>query len=132
MTSAPDTVAACQALLLSRLKSGEHCISSADKEGYRTLGYFHGAYLLVQVGDDGHSILHLPNDTVLLSYLGRQSCAILEMQDGQAHWRYEFTDAELLQNWQAILARLQPTTDSTRGFVAGILHEMKGIAEAGQ
>ena len=132
MTSAPDTVAACQTLLLSRLKSGEYCIASADKEGYRTLCNYHGAFLFVQVGDDGRSILHLPTDSILLSYLGRQSCAVLEMQDGQARWRYELTDAELLENWQAILARLKPATAATRSLVAGILHEMKSIAEAGE
>ena len=131
MIPAPPTVAACQAALLSRLKSGDYCIASADKEGYRTLYYYHGAFLFVQVGDDGNSILHLLNDTILLNYLGRQSCVVLEMQDGQARWRYELTDAELLQSWQGIVARLQPATDATRRSVAASLNEMKNIADSG-
>ena len=131
MTTAPDTVAACQALLLSRLKSGEYCTYSADKEGYRKLYCYHGAFLFVEVGDSGTSILHLPNDTVLLNYLGR-ACVILEMQDGHARWRYELTDAERLKCWQDILASLRPTTDLIRRSVAAALNEMKRIADSGE
>ena len=54
---------------LTQLKSGAHAFSSADKEGYRTLCHYRGAFLFVEVGDDGTSVLRLPNDEALLGYL---------------------------------------------------------------
>lgn len=63
------TIAECQQQLLQQLRSGNYALSSSDKEGYRTLCYYRGAFLFVSVGDDGTGVLRLPQDDILLNYV---------------------------------------------------------------
>ncbi|MBG8554130.1 hypothetical protein [Hymenobacter guriensis] len=127
---APTTVAERKALFLARLKSGESCLSSSDKEGYRVLCYYHGAFLFVAVGDDGTSVLHLPADEILLNYVWARDGVRMDLEwvDGQPRWRYALTPEEQLESWQKLLTRLSPVTDSTRRFVASTLAGLAAIA----
>ncbi len=67
--SPPATVAQCRQQLLDSLKSGAYALSSADKEGYRTLCSFRGALLRAAVGDEGTALLRLPTDGHLLAHI---------------------------------------------------------------
>ncbi|QIX62266.1 hypothetical protein HER32_14190 [Hymenobacter sp. BT18] len=126
----PITVAECKSLLLERFRSGGYGLSSSDKEGYRVLCYYHGAFLFVAVGDDGTSVLHLPTDEIVLNYIwAREGVQMdLEWEDGQPRWRYALTPEEQLESWQKVLTRLTPVTDSTRRFVASTLAGLAAIA----
>ena len=132
MISTPATVAACQELLLSRLKSGSYSISSNDKEGYRTLCCYYGTFVFVQVGDDGTSFLHIPTDTALINYLTTRFGGRPELEGDLYRWRYELTAAEQLQAWQDVLGRLKPITSSTRQFVESVLTQIRKIGESGE
>lgn len=128
--SLPATVAQCRQQLLDSLKSGEYAFFSADKEGYRTLCYFRGTFLRAAVGDEGTSLLRLPSDEQLLTYIWQQSGPLLELVDGQPQWRYELSAAEQLTQWQQQLARLQPFSPLQQQFVAGVLAEFAALATA--
>ena len=124
----PATVAQCQQQLLDGLKSGAYALSSADKEGYRTLCYFRDTFLRAAVGDEGTSLLRLPTDAHLLAYVRQQGGPILELVDGRAQWRYELSPAEELTQWQQQLARLRPFDAGQQRFVAGVLAEFAALA----
>ncbi|WP_022824302.1 hypothetical protein [Hymenobacter norwichensis] len=123
-----NTSEECQHQLLAKLKSGQFALYSSDKEGYRTLCYYHATFLFVAVGDDGTSVLRLPTDEVLLGYVWRQSAYKLVLVDGQYKWNYDLTEAEKLETWQGILERLSPFTESKQRFVAGTLAEFAKLA----
>ncbi|MCR5887266.1 hypothetical protein LRS06_05625 [Hymenobacter sp. J193] len=130
MPATPTTVVECRQLLLERLKSGDYCLSSSDKEGYRVLCYYHGAFLFVAVGDDGTSVLHLPADEILLNYVWARDGMRMDLEwvDGQPRWRYALTPEEQLESWQKLLTRLSPVAESTRRFVASTLGGHAAIA----
>jgi hypothetical protein len=123
-----NTIAECQRELLTKLKSGQFALSSSDKEGYRTLCYYRGAFLFVAVGDDGTSVLRLPNEEVFLDYVWRQSAYKLVLVEGHYQWNYDLTEAEQLEAWQGILARLSPFTEARQRFVASTLTEFAKLA----
>ena len=124
----PATVAQCRQQLLDRLRSGADALFSADKEGSRTLCYFRGTFLRAAVGDEGTSLLRLPTDEHLLSYVWQQAGPLLEMVDGRPQWRYELTPAEQLAQWQQQLARLRPFGPEQQQFVARVLAEFAALA----
>lgn len=124
----PATVAQCRQQLLDRLRSGADALFSADKEGMRALCYFRGTFLRAAVGDEGTSLLRLPTDEHLLSYVWQLAGPLLEMVDGRPQWRYELTPAEELAQWQQQLARLQPFSPGQQQFVAGVLAEFAALA----
>lgn len=126
--AAGATIAECQQQLLHQLKSGNHALSSSDKEGYRTLCYYRGAFLFVSVGDDGTSVLRLPQEDVLLNYLWRQNSSKIVLEAGQYTWSYDLTEAEKLEKWQEILARLSPFTEASQQFVARVLAEFASLS----
>ncbi|UOG75692.1 hypothetical protein MTX78_03640 [Hymenobacter tibetensis] len=121
------SIAECQQQLLEQLKSGEYAFSSADKEGYRTLCYYRQAFLFVSVGDEGTSVLRLPNEEGLLAYLWRQSGSKLVLVDGKYQWSYDLTEAEKLEKWQEIQVGLSPFTESSQQFVSRVLAEFAGL-----
>ena len=118
-----NTVAECQQQLIAQLRSGQLALSSSDKEGYRTLCHYRGAFLFVSVGDDGTSVLRLPTEEVVLGYLWRQSAYKLVLVNGQYQWNYDLTELEKLEVWQGILARLSPFTEASQRFVVSTLTE---------
>lgn len=122
------TIAECQQQLLHQLKSGTHALSSSDKEGYRTLCCYRGAFLFVSVGDDGTSVLRLPQEDVLLNYLWRQNGSKIVLEAGQYTWSYDLTEAEKLEKWQEILARLSPFTEASQQFVVRVLAEFASLS----
>lgn len=71
------------------------------------------------MGEEGTSLLRLPTDEHLLSYVWQQAGPLLDIVDGHPQWRYELTSAEELAQWQQQLARLQPFNASQQQFVAG-------------
>lgn len=127
-TATGASIVECQQQVLARLKSGTHAFSSSDKEGYRTLCYYREVFLYVTVGDDGTSVLRLPNEEVFLNYLWRQSAYKLVLKDGQYQWNYDLTEAEKLAAWQAILARLSPFTEGSQRFVISTLAEFAKLS----
>jgi hypothetical protein len=122
------TIAECQQQLLHQLKSGSYALSSSDKEGYRTLCFYRGAFLFVSVGDDGTGVLRLPQEDVLLNYLWRQNNSKIVLEAGQYTWSYDLTEAEKLQKWQETLARLSPFTEASQQFVARVLAEFASLS----
>lgn len=127
-TPLANTIAECQQQLLAKLKSGQFALSSSDKEGYRTLCYYRATFLFVSVGEDGTSVLRLPTEEVVLGHLWRQSAYKLVLVEGQYQWNYDLTDAEKLEAWQGILARLSFFTDGNARFVASTLAEFAELA----
>jgi hypothetical protein len=128
-TATGASITECQQQVLARVKSGTHAFSSNDKEGYRTLCYHREAFLYVAVGDDGTSVLRLPNEEVFLDYLWRQSAYKLVLNDdGQYRWNYDLTEAEKLETWQTILARLSPFTEGSQRFVTSTLAEFAKLS----
>ncbi|MBO0357629.1 hypothetical protein J0X19_06705 [Hymenobacter sp. BT186] len=123
-----NTIAECQQQLLAKLKSGQFALSSSDKEGHRTLCYYRATFLFVSVGEDGTSVLRLPTGEVVLEHLWRQSAYKLVLVEGQYQWNYNLTDAEKLEAWQGILARLSFFTDGNARFVASTLAEFAELA----
>jgi len=127
-TATGASIAECQQQVMARLKSGAYAFSSTDKEGHRALCYYRDAFLYVTVGDDGTSVLRLPNEEVFLDYLWRQSTYKLVLEDGQYRWNHDLTEAEKLEAWQAILARLSPFTEGSRRFVTSTLTEFAKLS----
>jgi hypothetical protein len=121
------TIDECRQQILHQLQSGEYALSSADKEGYRTLCCYRQAYLFVAVGDEGTSVLRLPTKQALDTYLGQQIGGKYVAENGSLRYTYELTDAERLERWQALQARLTPFAEPGRGFVTRALRELAEI-----
>lgn len=122
-----STIAECQQLLLKKLKSGEFAMSSSDKEGYRVLCYYHGAFLYAEVGDEGTGLSRLHNDDILLDYVWRKNCYKFVEKEGNYQRSYDLTEAEKLERWQAVLTKLTSFSESGKQFVARILAEFSAL-----
>ncbi|HEX8428218.1 hypothetical protein [Hymenobacter sp.] len=123
------TLAECQQQLLQQLKSGQYALSSADKEGYRTLCYYRQAFLYASVGDEGTSLLRLSDDEGVLAHVGQRCNSKLVLEDGSYRWSYDLTEAEQVERWQEVLAKLTPFTESSQQFVARVLQEFAALAD---
>lgn len=124
---ATTTVAECQQLLLSKLKSGEFMLSSSDKEGYRVLCYYRRAFLFAEVGDDGTGLLRLSNDEILLNYVWRKNGYKMVMSETGYQWSYDLTEQEKLEKWRDVLAQLKPFSEGTRQFVTKTLADFAAL-----
>jgi hypothetical protein len=127
-TAPVDTILECQQQVVEQLKSGQYALSSSDKEGYRLLCCYRQAFLFVSIGDDGTSVLRLPNEEGLLVYLWRQHGSKMIVTEGSYHWSTDLTEAEKLEKWREVLARMSPFTKSNQQFVSRVLTEFGGLA----
>ncbi|WP_092768030.1 hypothetical protein [Hymenobacter actinosclerus] len=57
----------------------------------------------------------------LLAHLAQPLRAKPEITNGQARWRYDLTEAELLEQWHLQPGRLGPFGEAQRRLMAGIL-----------